>query len=229
MARKKGIYARDIAKHTDQYVVNILQMYHLASVEDHESGRSWYDRANRFCETLANSYDRTLADVAGIMSVLSPATSFEQNVIDTINVIAENDHETVSTYGPQYAKALDIRDWGIQPAEVVGQNKTAAFWHNIVNYTSPGRVTVDRHSARVAVDVNMTAEDSYYYINTPAKYKVLETAYKTAAEHLDVLPHVLQAITWITYRRLFVKRKNGDAVLAAKRASVADDIDEIPF
>ena len=230
MARQKGIYARDIAKHTDQYVDNILKMYHLASKDDIDNGRSWYERASRFCQTLADNYSRTLADVAGIMSCLSPATSFEQNVIDTVNVIAGNDHETVSTYGPQYAKALDIRDWGIRPDDVVGQNKTAAFWLNIVNPTTNGRVTVDRHSARVAVDVNMTADESYFYINTPAKYQVLENAYKLAAGKIGVLPHVLQAITWLTYRRLFVTNgKGGAAALAAKRASIADEIDEIPF
>lgn len=215
MARQKGIYARDIVKHTDQYVDNILKMYHLASEDDIDNGRSWYQRASKFCQTLADNYERTLADVAGIMSCLSPATSFEQNVIDTVNVMAGNDHETVSTYGPQYAKALDIRDSGVQPDGVVGENKTAAFWLNIVNPTTNGRVTVDRHSARVAVDVNMTADESYFYINTPAKYRVLENAYKLAAERLDVLPHVLQAITWITYRRLFVPKKNGQAALAA--------------
>ena len=228
MARKKGLYARDIAKNTSQYVENVVKMYQLASAEDIENGRAWYGRANRFCQTLADGYGRTLADVAGIMSCLSPATSFEQNVVDTVNMLAGNDHETVSTYGPQYAKALDIRDWGIEPAGVVGENKTAAFWLNIVNPTTDGRVTVDRHSARVAVDWAMTADDSYYYINTPAKYRVLELVYRTAAEKIGILPHVLQAITWITYRRLFVPKKNGDEALQRKRDSIADH-DNIPF
>ena len=229
MARKKGIYARDIAKHTDQYVDNILNMYHLASEDDIDNGRTWYNRASQFCQTLADGYGRTLADVAGIMSCLSPATSFEQNVIDTVNVLAGNDHESVSTYGPQHLKALDIRDGGIRPVDVVGENKTAAFWLNIVNPTTNGRVTVDRHSARVAVDVNMTADQSYYYINTPAKYAILENAYQLAAGKIGVLPHVLQAITWLTYRRLFASKKNGDAALQAKRESVAHCVDDLPF
>lgn len=229
MARKKGIYARDLVKNTDQYVANIVKMYHLASDNDIENGRSWYQRASQFCETLANSYDRTLADVAGIMSALSPSTSFEQNVIDTVNVIAGNDHETVSTYGAQYAKALEIRDGGIEPVDVMGENKTAAFWLNIVNPTTSGRVTVDRHSARVAVDWGMSSDDIYFYNNTTAKYTVLENAYKLAAEKIGILPHVLQAITWTAYRRLFATRTNGDAALERKRASVADQVNDLPF
>lgn len=227
---REAIYARDIKKNTDQYVSNIVKMYDLASDDDLEIGRSWYQQASRFCQTLADNYDRSLAAVAGIMSALSPSTSYEQNIIDTVNVIAGQDHETVSTYGKQHVKALEIRDEGIDPALVMGQNKTAAFWLNIVNPTTNGRVTVDRHSARVAVDVNMTADESYFYINTPAKYQVLENAYKLAAGKIGVLPHVLQAITWLTYRRLFVTNgKGGAAALAAKRASIADEIDEIPF
>ena len=229
MTRKQGIYARDIERNIDQYVVNITAVYDMASNDDMESGRSWYGRASEFCQTLADNYGRTLADVAGIMSALSPATSFEQNVIDTVNVLAGNDHESVSTYGPQYAKALDIRDTGLDPALAMGESKTAAFWLNIVNPSTSGRVTVDRHSARVAVDLTMTAVESYFYINTPAKYRVLERAYLAAAEKLDILPHVLQAITWITYRRLFTVPRNGADALAVKRASVAGLADDLPF
>lgn len=229
MTRKQGVYARDIKRNMDQYVANITAVYDMASADDIEDGRSWYARASAFCETLAENYDRTLADVAGIMSALSPATSFEQNVIDTVNVLAGNDHETVSTYGPQYAKALDIRDSSVDPATVMGENKTHAFWLNIVNPSTSGRVTVDRHSARVAVDLNMTADESYFYINTPAKYTVLESAYKLAAKRLDILPHVLQAITWITYRRVFVPKKNGADALERKRASVANLVPDLPF
>lgn len=226
---RTGIYARDMKNDMDQYVDNIVKMYHLASDDDQEIGRSWYQQASRFCETLAENYDRSLAAVAGIMSALSPSTSYEQNIIDTVNVIAENDHETVSTYGKQHAKALEIRDEGIDPALVMGQNKTAAFWLNIVNPTTSGRVTVDRHSARVAVDWTMNADEVYFYNNTTAKYSVLEHAYQLAAEHLDILPHVLQAITWTAYRRLFVGRKNGVVALAAKRASVATLAADLPF
>ena len=227
--RRDPIYARDIKKHTDQYVSNILALYDLASAEDLDNGRSWYQRACTFCRTLAENYERTLADVAGIMAVLSPACSFEQNVIDTVNVLAANDDQPVSTYGKQHAKAIEIRDYGIDPVDVLGKNKTNAFWLNIVNPTTASRVTVDRHATRIAVDWQMDSDEAYYYNNTEAKYNVIERAYLLAAERLDILPHVLQAITWITYRRVFGRITNGHEALERKRRSVADLASDLPF
>lgn len=228
---RKALYAADIERDRDRLISNIIRMYNLASDDDLAAGRDWYDRARSFCQTLADNYDRSLADIAAIMSVLSPATSFEQNVIDTINVMAYADNEQpVSTYGDQYLKALAIRDHGVAPDDVLGECKTAAFFINIVNSRTAGRVTVDRHSARVAVDWNMSSDDAYYYTNTPKKYSVMESIYQAAADKIGLLPHVLQAITWITYRRLFARQTNGDQALAAKRDQAAEhNIDDLPF
>jgi hypothetical protein len=211
------LYARDLLKNEDRYVQNVLDMFDLANAKDIQNGRRWYELANRFCRTLAERHGRKLADVAGIMALLSPAVSLEQNVIDTVEVMANGQTAKPSTYGPQAEKALAVRDAGIDPAAVLGQNKVAAFWANIVNPGEAGRVTIDRHAARIAADWKLPPEDAYYLVNTPGKYKVFERVYRRAAEKLGILPQQLQAITWTAYRRLFVapRYRKGDGRIVA--------------
>lgn len=208
---RQPLYARDLEPRIGEFADRIVALYGLATADERSDGRTWYQRCSRFVETLAKNYGRTVADVAGIMSVLSPATTLEQNIIDLCNVMAEDDDRPVGTYGPQYLKALAIRDLGIDPVDVLGENKTAAFWANIVNPNEPGRVTVDRHAARVAAGWQMSPDDAYYFTNTPKKYGIMERAYKRAAERLGLLPHELQAITWLVYKRLFVPKQRKDS------------------
>lgn len=209
MARKP-LYSKDLKPRIKEFADRIIDLYELSNDDERREGQTWYDRCLAFVQALADNHDRTVADVAAVLAVLSPSTTLEQNIIDTINVLAGNDEAKVGTYGPQHQKALAVRDLGFTPDEVLGKNKTAAFWSNIVNPQTAGRVTVDRHAARVATGWTMTADESYYYVNTPAKYSVLETAYRLAADRLDLLPHQLQAITWITFKRLFVAKKRSD-------------------
>lgn len=209
--QRKAIYSRDLKPRINEFTDRIIELYDLANDNERIDGRSWYSRASAFIQTLADNHNRTVADTAAIFAVLSPSTTLEQNIIDTVNVMGKNDDVPVGTYGPQHLKALGVRDLGITPAEVLGENKTAAFWANLVNPNTAGRVTVDRHAARVAAGWTMNAEESYYYVNTPAKYSIMERAYQIAAERLDLLPHQLQAITWLTYKRLFVAKQRNDS------------------
>ncbi len=210
--RRKAIRYQDI--NVGKAADNILAIYALSTEQEKIDGRSWYDRALSHVTTLAESYNRTIATIAGIMSALSPEASLNQNIVDLGRVLESGKNATVSTYERNKDKAIAILD-GSLPAENAFKRstKTEAFWHNIINPSKPDYVTIDRHATRAAIDWNMKANDAIFYSNTPRKYSVISAAYTEAAGSLGMLPNRLQAITWLTYRRLFVTRKPADLYL----------------
>lgn len=199
-----AIYAKDMDP--KEYKRNILELYEYATEDEIDAGLSWYQRANRFAAALATTYRVTLDTAAGVIAALSPGCSWEKNMIDATRLLENGDRATVSTYGKMKRKALRILYNGDKSSsDYLGDAKIQCFYQNIVAPDRPGRVTVDRHAVRAAVDYGMTYDEAIYYCNTPAKYDVIESAYKMAADELGILPQELQAIVWLVYRRLFVR------------------------
>lgn len=206
----------------DKMTDNINSIYQLASDAEIADGRSWYRLAYRFSQTLADKHDLSLPVVVGIIAALSPETSWTQNIIDAENLITLGDNCTVSTYPNNKLKALGILYGDICPIDRFvadsryNWRKTAAFFQNILRPDDTTTVTIDRHAARIAHDYYITADDAIYYSNTVRKYETTAKSYKILASDLNILPQQLQAITWLTYRRLFVTRKRQDTNLNDK-------------
>lgn len=192
----------------EEAAARILELLEYANTEEIEDGKTWYKRANKFAEAAAVCFKTNLHKAAGIIAALSPACSWERNMIDATRILEHGSKAKVSTYKANKRKALAILYDKGSPADFLGDAKVAAFYENIVNPTSADRVTIDRHAIRIAINWFMTAEEAIYYANTPKKYERIEAAYKVAAEAAGLQPSQLQAITWLTYRRLFANRSN---------------------
>ena len=192
---------------------NVKNIYDLANRQEHSEGLVWYHIANRFAQTIANKHDLTLVQTAAILAALSPATHWAQNIIDTEALIINGLEATVSTYHRNKIKASLFLSGELDPiAHYVADKKyswtkTAAFFSNILNPDEIGKVTIDRHAIRIAHGHNMTAEEAIYYANTPRKYNATSESFYTVAADVGLLPHQLQAVTWLAYRRLYVPER----------------------
>lgn len=209
-----AIYARDYS--LESMTDLILALLEQSSQEDINTGMQWYSIARGLVDRLAVKSGRSVETIIGVMSALSPETNWSQNVKDTIALL-EDSKAIVTTYDGNRDKALRIKSGRLDAHDHYSTNwiKTAAFYSNILEPDVDYRVTIDRHSARVAHGYHLSGNEAIYYCNTQLKYAKTEHSFRLAATENGYLAHQLQAITWLTYRRLFVAdryRQNDVAV-----------------
>ncbi len=175
---------------------NLVKLYSLVPEETKIQGLVWYREAHNFCQTLSEQYGLSIRQTCAILSALSPATNFEQNKKDALNICARTKGYKCGTYGPNVEKARKIRDGQIEPDKAFSTltgAKTYSFYFNILQPESPEHVTIDRHAYRIAKGCDYTSM-------TKNQYLEIVKAYTRAAKRIGILPCELQAVLWIDYR-----------------------------
>jgi hypothetical protein len=191
-----------------QHVRNILKLYRQATQEDTVNGVEWYARAERMAKAIAKDAGLPLPTVIGVMAALSPNNRWERNCKDAATmcqawVAGESmDSFKVSCYNTMKAKAWAILDLGLTDDEDIlshlnGQ-KIRSFYSNIRGLDE---VTIDGHALNIARGKRegLTSDKTNM---GQREYRELQEAYVKAAKRVGVKPHVLQAITWTTWKRI---------------------------
>lgn len=190
-----------------QHVRNILKVYRRATTDDVTSGVEWYDRAKRMAEWIAKEVDLPVNTVIGVMAALSPNNRWERNCKDTDTmcrafVVGDclSDFK-VSCYNTMKAKAWSILVDELTDDEDIltrlnGQ-KIRSFYSNIRGLDE---VTIDGHALNIALGKRQGLTTDATNMGK-RQYKELQLAYVRAAKRVKVQPHVLQAITWTTWKR----------------------------
>lgn len=156
-------------------------------------GKIWYTKLNRFCRDLGEKYHQPTWKVAAIMSILSPRTSFQNNVHDTEQLLKHG--ETAYLKSPLFrnkaVKALNTTNYNEVAAlfkEATGR-KTLSFWENLMLVGN--RATIDVHMIR-----HLGIEGSL----TQKKYREAEKAIQDYAKDIGMKTYDLQAVLWCTVR-----------------------------
>lgn len=189
------------------YVRNILKVYRNASPEDVDKGLHWYDQAKLDAEDIASLYSLPVRAVVGVMAALSPNNKWHQNIKDAdamCKAWACGDSLSdfkVCSYNTMKAKAWSILEDELNDdtdilSRLNGQ-KIRSFYSNIMGLDE---VTIDGHALNIALGKRETLKDAKTNMGKK-QYRELQGAYVRAAKRVKVKPHVLQAITWTTWRR----------------------------
>lgn len=172
----------------------VLAEYGRAGEAIREAGRDWYPSAEREARAIAALAPRGIGPSRGaaIIAALSPRAQWVTNLRWAGQVAAaaaiDADCPAVGLL-PNRAKAWRIAH-GEDPREVLGGPKVRAFWRNLAG--DPEAVTVDVWAAKaVGQDPNRL---------TPARYRAIAEAYRTAAHETGEDPRDIQAIVWLSYR-----------------------------
>lgn len=186
-----------------RYQRNIVKLYNDVTIDSIISGKRWYETANLICRQFADCYEVHLKVVCQIMAILSPASSWDNNIVSTEKVLKAFtsgkglDSFTVATYGANKVKAWKVI-CGLDTFRPTDTNlKIWAFYNNILNPNGVDHVTIDRHAMKV---LNGDTKAGSVAI-TPRQYRIAEYVYKITAEKFDLKPHELQAILWVTYKQ----------------------------
>jgi hypothetical protein len=193
---------------------HIAAMLALASQSDLAAGIEWYARAERLGHRLAHQYGCTFEQAVGVIAALSPNNRWARNCTDAESMIqawavgADPLTVRVCTYGAMRAKAAAILALASPEREtiagILNGRKITAFFLSITGQTDA--VCVDGHAYAIWLGQRVPTT------KTPALgvrlYADIAHAYCVVAKRSAALcgetltPAQVQAVTWVTYRRL---------------------------
>lgn len=193
-------------------VENILAIYKMATPEEKRDGIVWYADALRDCTRIALDTSVPLHVVVGVVASLSPNNKWErniQNAKDLIHACVNGDgidSVKVCTYHKMKEKA-----WSILEAmpdhdgviTILNGQKIVSFYRNIMGDDT---CTIDGHARNIAYNERVGLTDDKTNIGV-REYRTLQAEYVQAAKRTRVNGRALkafelQAITWVTWRRI---------------------------
>lgn len=182
----------------------IKAMYLMASYQELTDGASWYTRAHMICQNISYDLGIDTYKVAAVMSLLSPRNKWERNVIDCQNLCfewtngGEADNVSVCTFTTNKTKAWSVLN-GASIGDTVKGNKVVAFYA-LLSKPSIHPVVVDGHAYAIWSGQRLPVTKTPRLNDT--LYAAIAQDYRLVADELGIKPHVLQATTWLTYRRI---------------------------
>jgi hypothetical protein len=187
---------------------HIQAVLDLASVADVVAGQDWYDKARDAAVALSDRYGVDVTTACGVIAALSPRNKWTRNLIDAenlINVYATSGAEAcdtvkVCTFGKNKDKALRIL--AAVPTldmveSILSGPKLTEFFRCIIGQND---VCIDGHAYSIWFGDRVTLA------NVPSigvkLRRQIKADYIAVALKNDMPAYELQAITWVTHRRL---------------------------
>ena len=196
---------------------NVIHVFRESTIDEFGEGVEWYKNANRICKKLSRDSGVTFAKACGVFAGLSPNNHVATNESDArrmLNASRFGKHfdVTVSTYDLNKFKSASVIDCPVNSSkrilEIIKGKKVQAFYKCIKDVkTNKDSVCIDGHAKAIAMGVRFTVSNPKSNV-TPKQYDVLVDCYKTATNiinrkyNLNLLPFQVQAVTWVTWRRL---------------------------
>jgi hypothetical protein len=190
-------------------------MLGLASAADIQQGRSWYKRAYTLALSFVHTYQGlTYGQAIGVIAALSPNNKWERNCADAESMIKlwhvgeDSRQAKVCTYNTNKDKAARILELESPDSEaiqdILSGQKVVAFYRCISGFKDT--VCVDGHAFAIFMGERIPTT------KTPnigkALYAAITRSYILASERsfdacgYGLTPAEVQAVTWVTYRRL---------------------------
>lgn len=175
---------------------NILNVWDTATSAEVQQGETWYARAHEICANNAERFGVTVEQAVGAFAAISPMLSWERNISCAESLLANG---TAPCLKKNVRKGILILE-GVDPLDVLGGRKVRSFYHNILLPDTSYEVTIDRHAFDVAVGCT-TDDRTRKALNRVGMYDQFRRLYRDAARELGCLPHQVQAVTWLAWKR----------------------------
>ena len=193
----------------------ILGTYYLANEPERLAGRVWYSQAHRAALALPGPFACGVITSAGVIAALSPNNKWERNLRDaqvlldtfkTLGAYAAS-QVRVCTFDTNKAKALAIlklqRPTVDDVVTVLHGLKISAFYRCILGDSQA--VCVDGHAYSIWFGEHITTTktpkiSARLYAQIADDYRAAAQIVSTTSQ--SVTPSELQAITWLTHKRL---------------------------
>lgn len=190
---------------------NLKSLYNLATPDEIFQGKYWYSNANYKAFGIGTANNYSTAKVCGVIAALSPGLKWEKNVPNAEALIKmfSASLEIDSAFGLSvYGKDPIKKAWRILQGEpildVLSGPKVTNFFKNLSNPSDPSSITIDGHIKLACLGTRLGNHDSGPVSTTvrTSEYPHYAAVVTKLAFELGFLPSKLQAILWITFRRL---------------------------
>lgn len=185
-------------------VANILRTYNRALPGDVATGLEWYPEANRIMREWSHSTGRSVANVAAVTAALSPQLRWERNLILADDLIHGREPSINGVIRTNWDKASALYTWQLEDTRFVFKQgpKVHNFSHNLEGDYS--YVTVDTHAAEIAAGMPLAGMS----VGTEARYNKVVQAYRAAGQESGLSPAMIQAVTWVTWKRMYPHKQS---------------------
>jgi len=183
---------------------NITAVFRSADAELIAEGVAWYADARLIADALAARHSLPVHVTAGVLAALSPLNSWGNNVNLAARMLASGGTLTSGYLKANLAKARRIIAEG--NIDALGGLKVNNFYRSIISGGADG-ITIDRHAYCLAFnDRSMTQKVPKL---SATRYAEIAERYRRASVILSkeygmpLSPAVVQAVTWVVWRRRY--------------------------
>jgi hypothetical protein len=195
---------KDTLNSKEKVYNRLKYLFDGATESDKINGLTWYESAKNIATEQAIKHGFDVNTVCAVISALSPAVSWSQNIKDSDSLLhavslGETDHTLInaSTYGSQVEKAVKIA-WS-NNADLIGNGlKTVSFYLNLMGIQDHSVCTIDRHMIGASVGSRGALHKDISL--TDKRYFTISSAVKRLAKNRGILPKQAQAVIWLAYR-----------------------------
>jgi hypothetical protein len=177
--------------------LRLLSVLADASEADETEGAGWYLSGRSVAADLATEFGYSVAQSVGVIAALSPQNGWGNNVVQAGEALGAGSADEVGHYDDATGKASAILS-GDLPEDVLGGRKVRSFYRNLLDPLRPGHVTVDRHMVDLLTGERFA--DSKVLERVGA-YHMFAAVIRGVARELGLLPQVVQAVAWVSWRR----------------------------
>jgi len=181
-----------------------LKVFRQADKFDLYGGLTSYVNYNLMMVRLAHKYNFPLESVVGAFVALSPNNNYEANLRSLVTLLwgFSNRHSecdlSVTTYTQNKIKACDILR-GAHLLDLARGPKVRSFYVNILNPHDRVTVTIDGHMVSIASGKYLRMSEAGV---DARRYMELSTAIRDVAFEVGLLPCQVQAVCWLTWKRI---------------------------
>jgi hypothetical protein len=191
----------------NEYVENILAIFRESDQSEMAHGLNWYPDAKSQSHDIADETELPLHIVVGVVAALSPTNDWNQNIKDAklfCQTFVDGGYfEDVkaSTYKKMWEKAWNILssvDDYEGTAKILNGPKITDFYRCI---QGENVCVIDGHAWCIAHNDRRVLQE-VPYIGKKHRQE-LQEAYKIAGEKAGLTAYEMQAVTWVTWKRIW--------------------------
>ena len=187
-----------------QMLDNILSTWARATSDDMAKGRDWYSEAAAAALhvgkiALPGAHPMTQRRLgAAYLAAFSPRTGWGRTVALAYAFATGQEVKFLTALVKQATNARRLAKLGHNPIDAISGKKIRAFALTIAGDDAPAVVDVWALGVLLARRASVTEQKK---VQSGMVYEQLAAIYQAAADILGVPVQVVQATTWVTYRR----------------------------
>lgn len=185
------------------------QLWNKRDVVDEREGKQAYERYHVVMRRFSERYGFPVDEVTSAFVALSPNNDYHGNLRSLASVLDARANDipvervTVTTYNACRNRAYAYLNGAVSFLDTVKGQKVRAFRDNILRPFKSPLVTVDGHMVAAWHGKQMTMTEANRLLKSESEYRRIAWDITQLAVAHDLLPHQVQAILWLTRKRIF--------------------------